>query len=86
MRSLAIDNLKNENYQLFSSGFLVDQSRYISLKKVEGSNRVTLEMRLLLSILYNNDLQTDLRKYILKDKREKDSLYYTKDYEGFLKL
>lgn len=73
MRPLATDNLNNDDYQLFSSGFLVDQLRYISLKKVEESNSIDVKMRLPLSVLYNNDLQTDLRKHNQKNKREKDS-------------
>jgi hypothetical protein len=76
MRPLATDNLNNDDYQLFSREFLIDQSRYISLKKVEESNSIDVKMKLPLFVLYNNDLQTDLNKHIQKNKREKDSLLH----------
>ena len=68
MRALRDKQLKGNNYQIFSQGFLVNPEKYIQVRKVADSSGVDVKLRLPLSILYNDEQQTDIKK-AYKDER-----------------
>ncbi len=60
MRALRNKNLKQEGYQLFSKSFIVDPTKYINVRRIKTSDSVLVKLRLQLSILYNEDQQSEM--------------------------
>lgn len=62
MRSLRDTILEKNNYQVFRKGFLVKPDKYIQVRPKPNSDRVNVKLKLPLSILYNGEHQSGLRK------------------------
>jgi hypothetical protein len=60
MRALRNENLKQEGYQLFSKSFVVDPSKYINVRTIKASDSVLVKLRLQLSVLYNEQMQSEM--------------------------
>lgn len=60
MRAVRHKNLKQEGYQLFSKSFIVDPSKYINVRRIKTSDSVLVKLRLQLSILYNENQQSEM--------------------------
>nr|WP_321221579.1 carboxypeptidase-like regulatory domain-containing protein [uncultured Psychroserpens sp.] len=60
MRALSNENLLAEGYQVFSNGFVVEPSNYINVRRINTLDSVKVKLRLPLSVLYNNELQSSL--------------------------
>ncbi|SDR69362.1 CarboxypepD_reg-like domain-containing protein [Formosa sp. Hel1_31_208] len=82
MRALSNSRLEDEGYQVFTNGFKVDASKYISVRALEDTVKFAVKLRLPLSVVYNRDYQSGLRKSIKhssgdKDKQTQKSYYNT---------
>jgi len=60
MRALRNENLKQEGYQLFSKSFVVEPSKYINVRTIKASDSVLVKLRLQLSVLYNEEVQSEM--------------------------
>lgn len=77
MRTLAKQQLAQEDYQIFSKGFKVDPERYISVKSIKNSDAVEVKLRLPLSVMYNNKYQSELlNRQLTSEENPSNSSYF----------
>ncbi|MEM6514970.1 MAG: carboxypeptidase-like regulatory domain-containing protein [Bacteroidota bacterium] len=69
MRALKDEKLGDRGYQVFSRGFIVQPDKYIQVRPSIDSSLVDVRLRLPLSVLYDNEYQTDLKPKFINTSR-----------------